>query len=57
MKSNSIETCSKDGLIIASRYKQKIAEEGINSAKSLGERTSEKDWEFYSLLFENVSIK
>ncbi|MDJ0633859.1 MAG: class I SAM-dependent methyltransferase [Xenococcaceae cyanobacterium MO_188.B29] len=57
MKSNSIEMWSQDGLIIASRYKQKIAEEGINSPKSLGERTSEKDWKFYSLLFENVSIK
>lgn len=57
MKSNSIEKWSQDGLIIASRYKQKIAEEGINSAKSLGERTSEKDWGFYSLLFEKVSLE
>lgn len=57
MKSNSIETWLQDGLIIASRYKQKIAEEGMNSAKSLGERTSEKDWGFYSLLFDNISLK
>lgn len=57
MKSRSIETWWRDGLIIASRYQQKIAEEGINSAKSLGEQTSEKDWEFYSLLFEKVSLK
>ncbi|MGK7949355.1 MAG: class I SAM-dependent methyltransferase [Xenococcaceae cyanobacterium] len=57
MKSSSIETWWRDGLIIVSRYQQKIAEEGINSAKSLGERTSEKDWEFYSLLFEKVSLK
>ncbi len=57
MKSNLIEAWSQDGLIIASRYQKKISEEGINSAKSLGQRTCQKDLRFHSLLFERVSIK
>ena len=56
MKSNSIEAWLQDGLIAASRYQKKIAEEGINSAKSLGERISEKDCKFYSLLFKDLHI-
>ncbi len=56
MKSNSIKAWLQDGLIIASRYQKKIAEDGINSAKSLGQRTSEKDFRFQSSLFEDVSI-
>ena len=56
MKSNSIEAWLQDGLIIRSRYQEKIAEDGINSAKSLGQRTHEKDFQFHSLLFEDVSI-
>ncbi|MGL5835175.1 MAG: class I SAM-dependent methyltransferase [Waterburya sp.] len=57
MKSNSLEAWLQDGLIIASRYQQKIAEDGINSAKSLGQRASEKDFLFHSLLFEDVSVE
>ena len=56
MKSDLIKAWSQDGLIIASRYQKKIAEDGINSAKSLGQRTSEKDFRFQSLLFEDVSV-
>jgi hypothetical protein len=56
MKSNSIEAWLQDGLIIRSRYQEKIAEDGINSAKSLGERTRKKDFQFHSFLFEDVSI-
>ncbi|BAY80741.1 type 12 methyltransferase [Calothrix parasitica NIES-267] len=44
----------EDGLIISSRYQEKIAADGINSAKSLGERNYEKDFIFYSKLFEGI---
>jgi hypothetical protein len=54
MKSNSIETWLQDGLIICSRYQDKITKDCIASAKSLGERSSEKDCRFYSLLFTIV---
>ena len=56
MKSNSIEAWLQDGLIIGSRYQNKITEDGINSAKSLGERNSKKDCQFYSKLFDGVPI-
>jgi 2-polyprenyl-3-methyl-5-hydroxy-6-metoxy-1,4-benzoquinol methylase len=56
MKSNLIEAWSQDGLIIGSRYQNKIAENGINSAKSMGERSREKDLRFYSLLFDGVPV-
>lgn len=42
MKSNLIKAWLQDGLTIASRYQKKIAEDGLNSAKSLGERTPKK---------------
>lgn len=57
MKSNLIEAWSKDGLIICSRYQNKIIEDGINSAKSLGERNSQKDFQFYSKLFDGVPVR
>ena len=56
MKSDSIQAWLEDGAIVASRYQQKIAEEGINSPQSLGDRTSEKDWKFYSLLFQDLDL-
>ncbi|WP_019507271.1 trans-aconitate 2-methyltransferase [Pleurocapsa sp. PCC 7319] len=56
MKSNLIEAWLQDGLVIASRYQEKISQGGINSAKSLGERTGEKDWRFHSRMFEDVSL-
>ncbi|MDJ0589731.1 MAG: hypothetical protein QNJ72_07000 [Pleurocapsa sp. MO_226.B13] len=56
MKSDSIEAWLEDGAIVTSRYQQKIAEEGINSPQSLGDRTSEKDWKFYSLLFQDLDL-
>jgi cyclopropane fatty-acyl-phospholipid synthase-like methyltransferase len=56
MKSNSIETWLQDGLIICSRYQDKITKDCIASAKSLGERSSEKDCRFYSLLFCGIPI-
>jgi len=57
MKSNLIEAWSQDGLIICSRYQNKITEDGINSAKSLGERNSKKDFQFYSKLFDGIPIR
>jgi SAM-dependent methyltransferase len=56
MKFNSPEAWLQDGLIISSRYREKLLEDGINSAKSLGQRTHEKDFQFHSLLFEGVSL-
>ena len=52
-KSQIIEW-EEDGLIISSRYQEKIAADGINSAKSLGERNDKKDFLFYSKLFEGI---
>ncbi|MDF5729407.1 MAG: class I SAM-dependent methyltransferase [Rhizonema sp. PD38] len=57
MRSNLIETWLQDGLIICSRYQKKITEDGINSAKSLGERNSKKDFQFYSKLFDGIPIR
>ena len=57
MKSNLSETWSQDGMIICSRYQNKIIEDGINSAKSLGERNSKKDFQFYSKLFDGIPIR
>ncbi|MGL5941395.1 MAG: class I SAM-dependent methyltransferase [Waterburya sp.] len=55
-KSDLIKIWSQDGLLIRSRYQQKIASDGLNSAKSLGERTEAKNFLFPSLLFETVSL-
>lgn len=57
MKSNSIEAWTEDGLIIRSRYLQKLSADGITSAKSLGYRTDEPDNLFHSLLFDEISIE
>ncbi|MDF5722650.1 MAG: class I SAM-dependent methyltransferase [Rhizonema sp. PD37] len=56
MRSNLIETWLQDGLIICSRYQKKITEDGISSAKTLGERNSKKDFQFYSKLFDGIPI-
>jgi trans-aconitate methyltransferase len=56
MTSKLIEVWLQSGLIIASRYQKKISEDSIASAKSLGERSSEKDFRFYSKLFDGVSV-
>jgi ubiquinone/menaquinone biosynthesis C-methylase UbiE len=57
MSSNKlIEAWSQDGLIIASRYQKKISEDSMASARSLGERSSKKDFRFYSKLFDGVSV-
>lgn len=57
MQSNWIEEWEEDGLIISSRYQDKIAVDGIKSAKSLGERSDEKEFIFHSKLFEGVALK
>ncbi len=57
MKSDLIEKWTQDELIIASRYREKILEAGLDSAKSLGQRTCEHDWRFHSFLFEDISIE
>lgn len=51
-----IEAWLNSGLIIASRYQDKISQQSIASAKSLGERSSTKDFRFYSMLFDGISI-
>lgn len=45
-----------DGEIICSRYSGKILKEGLDSAKSLGERAVQKDFLFYERLFENIEL-
>jgi cyclopropane fatty-acyl-phospholipid synthase-like methyltransferase len=55
-KSDLIKTWTQNGLVIRSHYQQKISSDGINSAKSLGERTETKNFLFPSLLFEAVCL-
>jgi 2-polyprenyl-3-methyl-5-hydroxy-6-metoxy-1,4-benzoquinol methylase len=54
MKSNSTKAWLQDGQIICSRYQNKITDSGVNCAKSLGERNSKKDFQFYSKLFDGI---
>lgn len=56
MQSNLIKKWEEDGFIISSRYQDKIIKDGINSAKSLGERSDEKEFMFHSKLVEGVKL-
>lgn len=57
MKSDAIEIWLQDSSIVRSRYQQKICQESLASAKSLGERGSQKDFQFYARLFEGIPIR
>ncbi|MEA5596466.1 class I SAM-dependent methyltransferase [Rivularia sp. UHCC 0363] len=56
MQSNFIKAWQEDGLIISSRYEDKIAADGMDSAKSLGERSNKKDFLFHSKLFQGITL-
>jgi trans-aconitate methyltransferase len=56
MNDQQIELWLEDGYTIRSRYQQKLRADGLHSAKSLGERTHEKDFQFLSQLFQGISL-
>lgn len=53
----NINVWLEDGNIIKSRYQEKIKSEGVQSPKSLGERTDAREWAFFHELLNNFSLK
>ena len=51
-----IHTWLEDGERVRENYVELIFQEGLASAKSLGERKEHRDWRFFDRLFETISI-
>ncbi|GAB1538046.1 hypothetical protein NUACC21_07020 [Scytonema sp. NUACC21] len=54
---NFISLWLEDSQHIRERYSELVAKEGLTSARSIGERTEERDFRFFERLFEQVSIQ
>ncbi|MDZ8183713.1 MAG: class I SAM-dependent methyltransferase [Nostoc sp. ChiSLP02] len=52
-----IQIWLQDGQRISERYSELVLKEGISSAKSLGEREAERNFQFFEKLFEGVVIE
>lgn len=51
-----IEMWLEDGEQIKENYVRLISQEGLDSAKSLGERKESRDWRFFECLFEQILL-
>ncbi|KST63620.1 class I SAM-dependent methyltransferase [Mastigocoleus testarum] len=51
-----IEMWLEDGERVKENYVGLISQEGLDSAKSLGERKKSRNWRFFDCLFEQVSL-
>ena len=56
MNSEFLCNWGDDARVISSRYLEKISGEGLNSAKSLGQRTNQKDFLFHEHLFQTIEL-
>ena len=56
MNSEFLRNWEDDARVISSHYLEKIAGAGLDSAKSLGQRTDQKGFVFHEHLFENIEL-
>ncbi len=51
-----IEMWLEDGERVKENYVGLISQEGLDSAKSLGERKESRNWRFFDCLFEQILL-
>ncbi|MCG8364158.1 MAG: class I SAM-dependent methyltransferase [Pseudanabaenales cyanobacterium] len=56
MNSEFLRNWEDDARVISSRYLEKIAAAGLDSAKSLGQRSDQKDFLFHEHLFQTIEL-